>query len=866
PPKYEAGRGFFLFPKSERVFADLDANGVPNADTVVDAQKLSYLTGLGHAMVDGNMRVDAFKEKPGQKVPGVKPEEPNQVFELLLGYGMQKWFEEKFGRPAKDAIEAKKAFLGEFRSRFVDESKLVNGLQRDFVQENILLAYLLGGSKGKAVWDVLYSTSAGQGFRGPDNLNVHEWQAIQTSSQRAVKQGPELKEFMEGLMKYIRFTNLNTFYFAFDRKVASAFLDEKSGYQHSMAKTSDGTFFLPRRTGMELDWSSHVLTPMTVALEDWLSPKYYDEKAKKLYPDVEDWAQLWKMANSVKAAAGGDLSAAPFGPFWFDTGKVDDIDWIVRMAVQTDRLWPRIFIREAFRLPLFTNEVGEDQYPKAQVEFKDPDNYLMIRSKIKVPAGVTVKIGKGVILDHTELVIDAKAGETVEIPDGTILVAVKASGLLTGAGENRYYYHHTSDRGLDFNDQPSYVGDIYLKDSERPVTLRHDMSIDPKSSNSLDIRLSDGTKIPGLSFKENFFGDKKKRIFDFSKTFNSVVEIINSRSEARTFRDDFVDGMNDGTVGFVLIKPDGIQDRETIIASLKANFDEVHVGEPITFTEDQALAFYEVHKDKPFYKALAYYIQGGLDGAKYTIPIFVVRKQGNAVQAVRDLVPSIRGQQVKAETPFGKIFKNKIHASDSQANAVLESGIAYRSETRVEKGDIRHLLMRKAPASEIEAAVNVFHAQMSDSVIAELSSMITFAPSIGINNLWRGLMASTPLELLTMIDERGRSVDETALNHAHKVVSAAQRLADYTGNQISEEEFFEYVMSKRRKPDTLIEREKIRQLRDLFKSIEHNPRLLTLTYLGIIVHDYGKVLDQGDDPFVSERLAQSLLRRFVAVG
>ncbi|HOW60078.1 MAG TPA: hypothetical protein PLO78_10210 [Candidatus Omnitrophota bacterium] len=522
-PRFEPGRRLFIFPKSERVFPDLDQDGVPMEKTVIDEQKLTYLTGLGHAMVDSTMRVEAFREKPGEK-----PFEPYQVFELLLKYGIGQWYEEHHhGASAPDFETAKKEFLTAFEE-FVDDSQLKNN-QRDFKLENILLPYLLAGENGKSVWAAIFGTSRERDFVA--GLNSPQWTEMRASVKAAVKTGPELKTFLEGLLKHIRFTNLNTFYFAFSREVADAFLDEQRGYRQ-VTVNANGTYFQSTRD-TELDWSKHVLTPMTVSKEAWMSSEYYDEKAKKLYPDARDWEKLWDIADYVKKAAGGWLSAAPFGSFWFDTGKVSDIDWIVRLAVQTDRLWPRFLIREAFRLPLFENEVNA-RYPEKQVTFEDRNNYLLIHSVIKVPKGVKVKIGKGVVLDHTELEIVASPGEIVEIPDGTILTGVRLRGSLIGHGTNRNFYHYTGT-SLDFDTKPEFIADIALKDQQGIVTLRHSMNIDPNSDKPLDVRRQDGTLIPDYSFINQFFPkDKTKRVFDFKANFESLVQQIRRmRSETR---------------------------------------------------------------------------------------------------------------------------------------------------------------------------------------------------------------------------------------------------------------------------------------------------------------------------------------------
>jgi nucleoside-diphosphate kinase len=150
------------------------------------------------------------------------------------------------------------------------------------------------------------------------------------------------------------------------------------------------------------------------------------------------------------------------------------------------------------------------------------------------------------------------------------------------------------------------------------------------------------------------------------------------RSEMRS---RFIEGIKQGKVAFALIKPDAIGEKDQIIKTLEANGFVVHVGEPISFTEKQAEAFYAVHRGKSFYYALVDYLMGKLDGGKAPIPLFLETKDGgtDAIKRLRDLVPQIRGEGPLVEGPRGKVRKNKIHASDSIDNAILETAIAYNA-------------------------------------------------------------------------------------------------------------------------------------------------------------------------------------------
>jgi len=89
----------------------------------------------------------------------------------------------------------------------------------------------------------------------------------------------------------------------------------------------------------------------------------------------------------------------------------------------------------------------------------------------------------------------------------------------------------------------------------------------------------------------------------------------------------------------------------------------------IRLSREQAMKFYEVHKQRPFYNELVDFMSSG------PIVVFVLEKE-NAVEAFRNFIgatdPS-KAQQGTIRAKFGKsIQENCVHGSDSDENAKRE--------------------------------------------------------------------------------------------------------------------------------------------------------------------------------------------------
>ena len=127
-----------------------------------------------------------------------------------------------------------------------------------------------------------------------------------------------------------------------------------------------------------------------------------------------------------------------------------------------------------------------------------------------------------------------------------------------------------------------------------------------------------------------------------------------------------------GSRTLTIIKPDafGAGKAGKIIAHLEAAGFRVVTARVLRMTDAQAGAFYEVHKERPFYGSLTKFMTSGP-----CLPM--VLEKENAVLSLRDAI----GATDPAEAADGTVRKlyaeskerNAIHASDSDENAERES-------------------------------------------------------------------------------------------------------------------------------------------------------------------------------------------------
>lgn len=132
-----------------------------------------------------------------------------------------------------------------------------------------------------------------------------------------------------------------------------------------------------------------------------------------------------------------------------------------------------------------------------------------------------------------------------------------------------------------------------------------------------------------------------------------------------------------------IIKPDAVKDNhvgEIIMMINKAGF-KVKALKMIKLSEDAAKAFYEIHKDKPFYGELVEYMTSGP-----CVPIALEKE--NAVEDYRKLIGATDPAKA-AEGTVRKLYArsvqfNAVHGSDSDENATKEIAFFFSNKDLIE--------------------------------------------------------------------------------------------------------------------------------------------------------------------------------------
>ena len=127
-----------------------------------------------------------------------------------------------------------------------------------------------------------------------------------------------------------------------------------------------------------------------------------------------------------------------------------------------------------------------------------------------------------------------------------------------------------------------------------------------------------------------------------------------------------------GNRTLTIVKPDafGAAKAGKIIALLEEKGFKVVAARVMHLSTEQAGAFYEVHRERPFYGELVSFMTSGP-----CMPMIL--EKASAVQALRDAI----GATDPAEAAAGTVRKlyaeskgrNAIHASDSDENAAREA-------------------------------------------------------------------------------------------------------------------------------------------------------------------------------------------------
>src|SRR6201984_3316080 len=120
-----------------------------------------------------------------------------------------------------------------------------------------------------------------------------------------------------------------------------------------------------------------------------------------------------------------------------------------------------------------------------------------------------------------------------------------------------------------------------------------------------------------------------------------------------------------------IIKPDAVHNALTgkIVAHLEAAGFAIRAARLVRLSTPQAEAFYEVHRERPFYRPLVAFMTSGP-------ALALALERADAVAHLRQVIGATDPAEAKAGT-VRKLYaeskeRNAIHASDSDENAARE--------------------------------------------------------------------------------------------------------------------------------------------------------------------------------------------------
>ncbi len=126
----------------------------------------------------------------------------------------------------------------------------------------------------------------------------------------------------------------------------------------------------------------------------------------------------------------------------------------------------------------------------------------------------------------------------------------------------------------------------------------------------------------------------------------------------------------------LMIKPDTVAEGRVgdIIAVVERNRFRINRMVMTRFARERAERFYEMHRERPFFRDLVAYITSG--------PVVAMEVESDeAVSRVRELIGATNPAEARPGTiraMYGKSLQNNaVHASDSPASAEKELEIAF---------------------------------------------------------------------------------------------------------------------------------------------------------------------------------------------
>lgn len=136
-----------------------------------------------------------------------------------------------------------------------------------------------------------------------------------------------------------------------------------------------------------------------------------------------------------------------------------------------------------------------------------------------------------------------------------------------------------------------------------------------------------------------------------------------------------------GVKTFTMIKPDAFAagNSGAIIKMIEEAGFKINAMKLTRLSAEKAGQFYEVHKERPFYKDLVNYMSSGAI-------IAMILEKDNAVEDFRKLIGATNPAEA-AEGTIRKLFAksieaNAIHGSDSDENAAIEGSFFFSNLER----------------------------------------------------------------------------------------------------------------------------------------------------------------------------------------
>lgn len=136
-----------------------------------------------------------------------------------------------------------------------------------------------------------------------------------------------------------------------------------------------------------------------------------------------------------------------------------------------------------------------------------------------------------------------------------------------------------------------------------------------------------------------------------------------------------------GNITFTMIKPTALEKGymgKIIDQVIRGGFS-VKAMKYTRLSKEEAQTFYAVHKERPFYESLTTFMSSG------PVVAAILEKE-NAVRAYRDYIGATNPEEAKEGTIrklYGtSIEANAVHGSDSDENALVESGFFFSERER----------------------------------------------------------------------------------------------------------------------------------------------------------------------------------------